>query len=77
VESPALVCQKVSRHLGLSEYEARAYVSLVREGTSEARKLSMKCGVPRTKVYGTLKKLIERGLVFELLFFACMPLFFV
>jgi sugar-specific transcriptional regulator TrmB len=41
-------------------------VSLVTEGASEARKLSMGCGVPRTKVYATLKKLAERGLVFEL-----------
>ena len=66
MESSALVCQKVSRHLGLSEYETRVYVSLVTEGTSEARKLSMRCGVPRTKVYATLKKLMERDLVFEL-----------
>lgn len=51
---------------GLSEYEARVYVSLVTGGASEARKLSTMCGVPRTKVYLTLKKLIERGLVFEL-----------
>ena len=41
-------------------------MSLVTEGASEARKLSMRCGVPRTKVYATLKKLMERGLVFEL-----------
>lgn len=66
MESSALVCQNVSRHLGLSEYETRVYVSLVTEGASEARKLSMRCGVPRTKVYATLKKLMERDLVFEL-----------
>lgn len=66
MESSTLVCQKVSRHLGLSEYEARVYVSLVMEGASEARRLSMRCGVPRTKVYATLKKLMERGLVLEL-----------
>ncbi len=36
------------------------------EGPSEARKLSMACGVPRTKMYGTLKKLVERGLVVEI-----------
>jgi len=58
--------EKVSRYLGLSEYEARVYVSLVLEGVSEARRLSMRCGVPRTKVYATLKKCMERGLVFEL-----------
>ena len=58
--------QKVSRYLGLSEYEAKVYVSLVTEGASEAGRLSMRCGVPRTKVYATLKKLMEGGLVFEL-----------
>ena len=56
---------KVLCSLGLSEYEAKVYVSLVTEGASEGRKLSMRCGVPRTKVYATLKKLIERGLVYE------------
>ena len=66
MESPALVCQKVSKHLGLSEYESRVYVALVMGGTSEAGKLSMRCGVPRTKVYTTLKKLKERELVSEL-----------
>ena len=66
MESSALVSQNVSQHLGLSKYEARVYVSLVTEGASEARKLSIRCGVPRTKVYATLKKLMERGLVFEL-----------
>ncbi len=57
---------KALNFLGLSEYEARVYVSLVTEGASEGRKLSIRCGVPRTKVYATLKKLMERGLVFEL-----------
>ncbi len=57
--------EKAARHLGLSEYEARVYVSLVVDGGSEARRLSMRCGVPRTKVYATLKKLMERGLVLE------------
>jgi sugar-specific transcriptional regulator TrmB len=61
-----LELRKFSHNLGLSEYEARVYVSLVMEGPSEARKLGLRCGVPRTKVYATLKKLLERGLVFEL-----------
>ena len=63
MESSILIHQKVSQHLGLSEYEARVYVSLIMEGASEARKLSIRCGVPRTKVYATLKKLMEKGLV--------------
>lgn len=57
--------QKLCEHVGLSEYEAKVYVSLVTKGPSKARKLSAICGVPRTKVYGVLKKLIESGLVIE------------
>lgn len=58
--------QKVSRCLALSEYEASVYVSLVVEGASEAGKLSVRCGVPRTKVYAVLGTLVERGLVLEI-----------
>ena len=57
--------QKLCEHAGLSEYEAKVYVSLVKKGACKARQLSMMCGVPRTKIYGVLKKLIERGLVIE------------
>ncbi|MGF3522767.1 MAG: response regulator [Candidatus Bathyarchaeia archaeon] len=48
---------------GLSEYESRIYLALALEGCSEARKLSMSSGVPRTKTYTALKKLLQRGLV--------------
>lgn len=58
--------QKLCEHVGLSEYEAKVYISLIMEGPSTARRLSMVSGVPRTKIYGTLKKLIERGLVVEI-----------
>jgi len=58
--------QKLSEHAALSEYEAKVYVSLVTRGAAKARTLSMTCGVPRTKIYGTLRKLIERGLAVEL-----------
>ena len=51
---------------GLSEYEARTYAAVLGENPSEARKLSMRCGVPRTKIYSILRKLKERGLIFEL-----------
>ncbi|MBC8223764.1 TrmB family transcriptional regulator [Candidatus Bathyarchaeota archaeon] len=53
-------------YAGLSEYEAKVYLSLIGLGSSRARKLSINCKVPRTKVYGTLKKLIEYGLVIEI-----------
>jgi len=61
----AVLCQSLSRHLELSEYESKVYVGLVVEGVCEARRISTRSGVPRTKVYFTLKKLMERGLVFE------------
>jgi sugar-specific transcriptional regulator TrmB len=51
---------------GLSAYEAKIYLCLAVEGCSEARRLSMTSGVPRTKAYGALRKLTERGLVFEI-----------
>lgn len=66
MESYALTYQKVSGSLGLSEYEAKVYVALVMMGCSEAGKLSLESGVPRTKVYVTLRRLIEKGLVIEL-----------
>lgn len=57
---------KIVEYAGLSEYEAKAYLSLVSLGSSGARKLSLYSDVPRTKVYGTLKKLIDYGLVVEI-----------
>ncbi|KYH40989.1 MAG: TrmB family transcriptional regulator [Candidatus Bathyarchaeota archaeon B26-2] len=57
--------QRLYEDIGLSEYEARAYISLLENGPSTASRLSMISGIPRTKIYGTLKKLIERGLVVE------------
>lgn len=57
---------KIVEYVGLSEYESKVYLSLVKLGTAGARKLSLNCDVPRTKVYGTLKKLIEYELVLEI-----------
>ena len=57
---------KIVEYIGLSEYESKVYLSLISLGTAGARKLSLNCDVPRTKVYGTLKKLIDYGLVNEI-----------
>jgi len=57
---------KIVEYIGLSEYESKVYLSLINLGTAGARKLSLNCDVPRTKVYGTLKKLIDYGLVVEI-----------
>lgn len=61
-----LTWKKLCEYAGLSEYEAKVYVSLVEAGAAKARKLSAMCGVPRTKVYGVLKKLTDMGLVVEI-----------
>ena len=46
---------KIVEYAGLSEYEAKVYLSLLGLGNAGARKLSLHCHVPRTKVYGTFK----------------------
>jgi DNA-binding response OmpR family regulator len=58
--------ENLLRKTGLSAYETKIYLSLTFEGCSEARELSMASGVPRTKTYSALKKLIQRGLVLEI-----------
>lgn len=57
---------KLVEYVGLSEYEAKVYLGLIGLGSSGARKLSFNCNVPRTKVYGTLKKLVNYDLVVEI-----------
>jgi len=49
--------------LGLTEYEARIYIALVKSGLSRAGELSFISNVPRTKTYGALKELMRKGLV--------------
>ena len=48
--------------MDLSEYEARAYLCLVQNGTLKVSKLSFFTGIPRTKVYFVLRKLLDLGL---------------
>ena len=49
--------------LGLTEYEARIYIALIKSGPSRAGELSFLSDVPRTKTYGALKELMHKGLV--------------
>ena len=49
--------------LGISEYEAKAYLCLVQRGVLNARNLSFAACVPRTKIYAVLERLSELGLV--------------
>ncbi|MFQ5884023.1 MAG: TrmB family transcriptional regulator [Thermoplasmata archaeon] len=49
------------RKVGLTEYEARAYLSLLSDNLNSASKLSEKSGVPRTKIYAVLESLRDKG----------------
>ena len=66
------------KRLGLSEYEARVYLSLLKGHYMSASLLSMASGVPRTKIYDVLRSLRNKGWVriysgFPLLFKAIPP----
>src|SRR3954453_18014222 len=51
------------RQLGLSLYEARLYLGLLRHGPQNGNELSRASGVPSSKVYSTLEKLMAQGIV--------------
>ncbi len=56
---------KLAEYAGLSEYEAKIYLCLLGLGCSGARRISALTGVPRTKIYSALRRLIEMGLIRE------------
>ncbi|RLI80929.1 hypothetical protein DRP07_08375 [Archaeoglobales archaeon] len=47
--------------LGMTEYEARVYTSLVKLGKATAREVHDDSGVPRARVYDILDKLAKKG----------------
>jgi sugar-specific transcriptional regulator TrmB len=51
------------RRLGLTEYEARIYLALVRMGPKKASEVSYFGQVPRTKTYGAIRELERKGLL--------------
>ena len=54
------------KELGLSEYEGRIYLALLKENPLTAYEAAKKAGVPSSKVYGVIEKLTEKGLLLEL-----------
>jgi sugar-specific transcriptional regulator TrmB len=48
--------------LGLTMYEAKAYLALIRRGSSTAAEVARIAGVPRQRIYDVLASLVERGL---------------
>jgi sugar-specific transcriptional regulator TrmB len=49
--------------LGLSSYEAKAYLAILSEPPLTGYKLSKVSGVPRSRIYETIEKLAAKGLV--------------
>jgi len=54
---------EVMRRFGLTEYESRAYVSLVFLGPSKASDISMESGIPQSKIYEILEDLMQKQLI--------------
>jgi len=51
------------RHLGLTEYESKAYITLLIRGSLTADKISYFSAIPLPRVYDTMAGLSNRGLV--------------
>ncbi len=49
--------------LGLTQYEARAFATLVQRGQSTAYQVSKDSGIPRARIYDVLDDLTRQGLV--------------
>jgi sugar-specific transcriptional regulator TrmB len=47
--------------LGLTQYESKAYLALIRRGSSTAAEVARIAGVPRQRIYDVLASLVERG----------------
>ncbi len=53
-------------HLGLTTYEARAYIALLQRHPVNGHEISRSSGVPGPKIYETLNRLTAKGLVVPL-----------
>ena len=56
--------EKLTR-IGLTEYEAKVYLALLRDHPANGYQISKKSGVPRSMVYEALARLHGRGFVLE------------
>ena len=51
----------ILRRLGLSKYEANAYVALVGLSTGTATEIANMAGIPETSAYRALNGLVQKG----------------
>ena len=59
--------QELLENLGLAKNEAKIYETLLIEGESSIGHIADKSLVHRRNVYDSIKRLIEKGLVFEII----------
>lgn len=59
--------QEILQNIGLSPNEAKIYESLVELGESSISKIATAAGVYRRNAYDAINRLIDKGLVFEIL----------
>ena len=52
------------KNLGFTQYEAKVYLALLKGSPTTAYAVARESGVPRSKVYGVLEGMAERGVVF-------------
>ncbi len=54
------------KKIGFSEYEARAYVHLLKGNPATAYEVAKLSGIPSSKIYQIMSRLLERGIALEL-----------
>lgn len=55
--------EKVVHDFGFTKYEAKAYLTLLTNGPANAYEISKNSGIPGPKVYETMDRLTQKGLV--------------
>lgn len=61
-----MVVNTLVHHLmeaGLTEYEAKAYITLSKESPLTAYEIARRAGIPTSKVYGVVSRLADRGML--------------
>jgi len=59
--------QRILEELGLAQNEAKIYETLLEKGELGVSAISEKSGIHRRNTYDSLRRLVEKGLVFEIL----------
>lgn len=50
-------------NIGFTEYEAKAYIALIKSNPATAYEIAKKSGIPTSKIYGVAAKLLEKGII--------------